>query len=320
MILARLKALLPSQSASLSDASDALEPARFCMDGSALDAAEIALLGGAIEHYRRGWEETGKTFLPTPLPLVRALSTIAARPVRAGEDKAEVALAAGRNALGWPSPHIAAPLAARQAMTELNIAWMEASGEDVQLETLRRLDSEPQRHAWVARAVFREGSRLTPAARERATSTLRRFLGDPAAPLAGHWLGTMAAGLLSDLADGEVQSAVQRARNTEGWRTFILDAIAGAAEPLERSTVWTYAVEQLLSLMQDTNISKQDRLNAALFALRRVSASRFVGRDALLARLAQVAAAPPFSEHLGLRRELRRLGLPVSSTAAGGGR
>jgi hypothetical protein len=323
VILARLKALLPSEPGSLSEVSDALDPARFRLDGSALDTAEVALLGGALAHYQKGSEEAGKTFLPTPLPLVRALSVIAARPVRPGEDEAEAALASGRNALGWPSPHVAAPLAARHVMTELNIAWMEASPEPVQLETLRRFDAEPQRYAWVARAIFREGSRLTPAARERATSTLRRLLDDPAAPLRGHWLGTMAAGLLSELSDDEVKRAVQSAQSAqngeESWRAFILDAIAGAAEP-ERSTVWIYAVEQLLSLMQDTSTSKQDRLNAALFALRRASASRFAGREALLTRLAQAAAAPPFSEHLGLRRELKRLGLPLPSTAAGGGR
>lgn len=324
VILARLKALLPSEPATPSEVSDALHPARFRLDGSALDAAEIALLGGALAHYRKGSEPTGKTFLPTPLPLVRALSAIAVRPVRSGEDEAEAALAAGRNVLGWPSPHLAAPLAARHVMTELNIAWMEACREAVQLETLQRFDTEPQRYAWVARAIFREGSRLTDAARERAASVLRRLLVDPAAPLGGHWLGTMAVGLLSDLSDEEVQRAAQSAQSAQNgeksWRAFILDAIAGAAESLERTAVWTYAVEQLLSLMQDTSVSKQDRLNAALFALRRASASRFAGREALLGRLAQVAAAPPFSEHVGLRRELRRLGLPLPSMGAGGGR
>ncbi|HZF56825.1 MAG TPA: hypothetical protein VE093_49760 [Polyangiaceae bacterium] len=322
-IAARLRALLPSRTAPLSDVADALDPARFRPDFSALNPAEIALLGGALEHYRKSWENTGKTFLPTPLPLARALAAIAARPVRPGEDEADTALAAGRNALGWPSPHVAAPLAARHLMTELNIAWMGAAGDDAQVETLLRFDAEPRRYEWVTRAVFREGARLTPTARKQATSTLRRLLREPAAPLGTHFLGTMTAGLLPDLSDEEVQRAVQSenwTQNAEDWRAFILDAIAGAAEPLGRSAVWTFALEQLLSLTQDTSASPKDRLNAALFALRRASAARFEGRDSLLSRLAQVAAAPPFTEHLGLRRELRRLGLSVPSTAAGGGR
>lgn len=323
-IAARLRALLPNRIAPLSDLSDALDPARFRPDGGALNPAEIALLGGALEHYRKSWEHTGKTFLPTPLPLVHALSAIAARPVRPAEDEAEAALTAGRNALGWPSPHVAAPLAARHMMTELKIAWMEAAGEDAQIETLQRFDAAPERYEWVTRAVFREGARLTPSARSRATSALRRLLSEPAAPLGKHLLGTMAVGLLSDLSDEDVQHAVQTengAQNTEeSWTAFILDALAGAAEPLGRSAVWTFALEQLLSLMQDAHIRPGDRLNAALFALRRASASRFEGRDFLLSRLAQAAVVPPFTEHLGLRRELRRLGLPLPSTAAGGRR
>lgn len=316
---AHLRALLPATPLPLPDDADALDPARFDGDGDGLDPAEIALLGGLLAHYRQGgWEEPGKVLLPTPLPLVHALQRMARRPVRAAEEEAEAALAAGRNALGWPAAHVAPPITARWLMTELRIAWIEQAGEEAQLDAIERLAREPGRYEWTAWAILREGEKLSPTARARAVAVLRGFLRGQAG-LSGQAAGAMAAGLLRELSEEEARAAAERASTAEeAWRPFVLDALAGAAEGLPRGApVWSDSIARLMDLATDTRLDTKTRLNAALFALRRASGSRMPEREEALERLAQVAGGPPFSEHAGLRRELRRLGV---SAAAGGKR
>lgn len=317
VLAANLRAVLHQAPTQPRDGADALDPARFSAAGDGLDPAEIAFLGGVIGHYRRGWG-SGQVLLPTPLPLVRALRRLAGRKVRSGEESAEEALAAGRDALGWGAPHVAPPLAARWIMTDLRIAWLEHLDEGAQLDALARLDRDPARFDWTAWAVHREGPALGPAARARALGAVRRFLGDGALP--GEMVGAMAAGLLSDLSDDEAISAAERASTAAAaWRPFVLDALAAAAELSIRIPVWEGAMERLLGVMMDVDLDDKVRLNAALFALRRTSGSRLAGRAEMLGRVAQAALGPPFSEHGGLRRELRRLGLS-GPVAAGGKR
>lgn len=319
MTAAHLRALLPETSSPPREDADALDPARFEADGDGLDPAEIALLGGLWAHYRQGGvDEPGKVLLPTPLPLVHALQRIARRAVRAGEEAAEDALAAGRNALGWSGRHVAPPIMARWLMTELRIAWVEQAGEAAQLDAIERLARTPPRYEWTAWAILREGQKLGPAARVRAVEVLRESLGGQEV-LSGQAIGAMAAGLLGALSEEEARAAAERAATAEeAWRPFVLEAIVAAAEELPHgASVWSYAIGKLVDVAADTRLERKTRLNAALFALRQASGSRMPGREVALDRLAQVASGPPVSELAGLRRELRRLGV---SAAAGGKR
>ncbi|WP_437780662.1 hypothetical protein [Sorangium sp. So ce1097] len=312
VLAAHLRARLPAVPLRVPDGADALHPARFSLDGAGLDVAEIAFLSGVLAHYQRPHDHT---LLPTPVPLIHALQRIASRAVRAAEEEADAALAAGHNALGWPEEYaIAPPLAARRLMTDLRIGWVAQVGEAAQRESIERFARDPIRHGWLAFALHREGQHLGPGARALAIDVFHAL--SRANQAEAHVLGTFGTGLLEGLSDTETDLLLGLAVSAEPlWRPFVIDALAGAAERIDRDVTWTRAIEHLLALMEDSNLDSKVRLNAALFALRRASASRLSGRDALLARIAAAAAGPPFSEHLGLRREIRRLGLPTQAAA-----
>lgn len=322
VLAAHLEASLPAEPTRLLEDADALHPARFATDDDGLDVAEIALLSGVLAHYLRPPEET---LLPTPVPLVEALQAIAGRPVREAEIEADEALAAGRNALGWPEGYsLAAPLAARRLMTELRIGWIAKVSESAQRDAIERFAADPRGNAWLAFALNREGQHLAPEARARAAEVFRALAKGMLASDAraedqveAHVIGTFGAGLLEALTDDDMpQILATAARSDSVWRPFVLDALAGAAERIERGPVFQRALDALLALMEDRALDEKARLNAALFAMRRASASKLPGRDALLGRIAAAAVAPPFTDHLGLRREIRRLGL-AAPVAAG---
>ncbi|KYF79632.1 hypothetical protein BE20_44410 [Sorangium cellulosum] len=312
VLAAHLRARLPAAPLPVPDAADALHPARFPLDGAGLNVAEIALMAGVLAHYQRPHDHT---LLPTPVPLVHALQQIARRPIRPAEEDADAALIAGHNALGWPEDYsIAPPLAARRLMTDLRIGWLAQIGEAAQSESIERFAKDPVRHGWLAFAVHREGQHLGPGARTLAIDVFRAL--SSACRAEAYVLGTFGTGLLEGLSESETDVIVSLAMNAEPlWRPFVIDALAGAAERIERGATWARAIEHLLALMEDGLLDEKVRLNAALFALRRASASKIAGRDALLARIAAVATAPPFNDHLGLRREIRRLGLPPPAAA-----
>lgn len=318
-LAAHLRSLLRSAPPSSLEGVDALHPARFTLDDSGLDAAEIAFMSGVLAHYAGDGEEI---LLPTPIPIVHALQSIAKRRARAAEEDADAALAAGRNALGWPIDYsISPPLAARKLMTNLKIGWIgkigedEQRGEEAQIDAIDRFARDPEHNQWLAFALLREGQRLGTSARTRAVTVFKCFLHDNDA-LPPHILGTFGAGLLDGLDDDGAHSILALASVADAlWRPFVADAVAGAAERLKRAGLWEEALEQLLALMADETLKEKPRLNATLFALQRASGSKLPGRNAFLGRVAALAANLPFSSHLGLRRELRRLGLSTTGSA-----
>jgi hypothetical protein len=320
ILVAHLRALLPAP-AVIAEGTDPLHPARFNFATDALDPAEMAFLAGVLSHYAG---DERPMLLPTPLPIVHALRRIAERPILEAEERAERTHATHASELGWPAPHVAPPLAARWLMTRRRIGWireMPEKAQQAQLDTIERLAREPARYAWVTEALFHEGDALTPSASHRAIEVFRTFFqGATSAPLPERQLATMAAGLLRGLEDDEIRRVADLAMVDEpGWKPFVLDALAMAAERNERHAILVHVLERLLDLVENTASDDRDRLNAALFALRRLSSMRLPERAAMLERLARAAVNPPFSAHLGLRRELRRLGLGGPIANAGGG-
>ncbi|WP_437525468.1 hypothetical protein WME79_38575 [Sorangium sp. So ce726] len=306
VLAAHLRARLPEEPLPVPRDADALHPARFTFDETGLDIAEVSFIAGVLAHYGRAQEHT---LLPTPVPLVHALQRIASHEVRNAEEEADRALVAGRNALGWPADYsIASALAARQLMTELRIGWLAQVDGAAQLDSIERFATDPTHHAWVAYAIQREGQHLRPAARARAVEVFRALANTRRAP--AHVLGTFGTGLLDEIIDDEAEGILDLAASADPqWRPFVVDALAGAAERLSRAEIWVRALDCLLDMMENRQLDDKTRLNAALFALRRASASKTLGRDAMLGRIASAAAIPPFSDHLGLRREIRRLGV-----------
>ena len=318
VLAAHLRARLPAEPQPLPEDADALHPARFSIDEHGLDVAEIAFMAGVLAHYQR---EHDRTLLPTPEPLVHWLQGLASRPVRDAEEKADQALAAGRNALGWPKDYSISPsLAARGLMTDLRIGWLAQAhvdaqtGFDAQLDSIERFARDPVRHAWCAFAVEREGQHLRSDVRGRAIEVFEALrAGGRAMP---HVLATFGTGLLEALTVDQVDQILElTSRADPKWRAHVVDALVGAAERARRDAVWARAVEQLIALMQDATLPEKVRLDAALFAMRRASASKHPARDLSLQQIATLAAAPPFTDHLGLRREIRRLGLSTQAAA-----
>jgi hypothetical protein len=306
VLAAHLQARLPTVQPPIPANADALFPGRFSLDDGGLDVAGTAFLAGVLAHYRR---EHDRTLLPTPVPLIHALQAIASRSVSMAEEAADAALAAGRNALGWPEGYpLALPLAARHLMTDLRIGWIAQVGEAAQIDSIERFAKDPGQHGWIAFAIQREGQHLGDDARARGVAVFRAL--SATGPTDARVVGTFGTGLLAGLTDEEADRILVLAIQTDPlWRPFVIDALAGASERLGRAGIWLRALDRLVALMEDMRVEDKTRLNAALFAMRRASASNLPGREALLGRLAAIAASPPFQDHLGLRREIRRLGL-----------
>jgi hypothetical protein len=211
-----------------------------------------------------------------------------------------------------------APVAARRLLTELRIGWLAHVAEDAQREAIQHFGAEPRRHDWLAVAIHRESQHLTPKALSQAVDVYRDLLGTTRAEV--HVLSTFATGILAGLGADEVSRIVDFASGSEvAWRPFVVDALAGAAERLKNGSLWTRAIDRLLEWMDDMTCDDKTRLNSALFAMRRVSASRIPDREVILQRIATRSTERPFSTHADLQTELRRLRL-VRPTSVGTGR
>lgn len=337
-LTARLRALLPEDFSSIPRWDDVLDPRRFGDGEQGLDLAELALVAGVTHHYRPSG--TPK-LLPTPLPLVHALHRVARRKLRPGEIEAEQCLARHRgevadtaseqssprpsNVLGWDAPHLAPPLLARWVMTDQRIGWMQEAPAEVVEECLDLFLRMPSRHAWVAFALYAEGSKLPSPLRQRAADVWKSILAQPDSgeegalkkELLGHAVLThMAAGVLEGLSDAEALQAVELASAASPeWRHRPLEGLAEAAERLGRDGPWRAAVDRLLEMAGEARLETQERLKAALLAMRRVSAKApdHPDRPPYLRKLAALVAQPPFSQSVAFRRELRRLGVGSSA-------
>ncbi|HVG59968.1 MAG TPA: hypothetical protein VNA24_15535, partial [Hyalangium sp.] len=333
-LTARLRALLPEDLASIPHRDDVLDPRRFGWGEQGLDLAEMALVTAAAQHYL---PEDIPKLVPTPLPLVHALRRIAWRKLRPSETEAEQCLARSHdqaagspeekksqtpgNVLGWSAPHIAPPLVARWVMTDQRLGWMHEAPAEIIQECLDLFAQSPSRHAWVAFALYAEGAKLEEPLRQRAVEVWRNVVaqvtpaddGTQKEELLEHAsLTHMAAGVLAGLSDEEVLRAIELASAASPeWRHRSWEGLADAAERLGREGPWRMAMDRLLKMASEAQIDTQERLKAALLALRRVSARSpdHPDRPPYLHKLAALVARPPFSQSVAFRRELRRLGV-----------
>jgi len=323
-LVARLLALLPVDVTVPADA-DPLHPGRFRLadgpDRNGLDLGDVAFVGAVAQHYRR---QAGAYLKPTPVPVVDRLVALASRTLDPAEEAAETHLhtsdpaTEATDGLGWGhrSLHVAPPLVARWLLSYLGVAWLHRAGEDAQRETLLRLGERPEAHEWATRAFHEEGPGLPPEVRAMGAATWRSLA--DAQTLRNRWLAMLAGGLLGDrgLDEAECLRAVGQAaapdpdlgQDETDWRPFVLGSLAQRAEAAGMTRAWAEAVDRLLDLMEHT-AETETCLNSALWALRRLA--RAGGPEALVrrTRFAELAADPPFSDHLGLRREMRRLRL-----------
>jgi hypothetical protein len=115
------------------------------------------------------------------------------------------------------------------------------------------------------------------------------------------------SGVLGALEPDEQLIVVKEASTAEAdWRPWLLGAVAEHSEheAVSRGT----ALDRLLVTMADATLDAGARLNAALVALRRISALEGKARTPWQERFMQRVNAPPHRGHVGLARELIRLG------------
>lgn len=317
-LAARLRSWLPRE---LPQAL--LRPAPLCLgryreDGLLL--TEVLLTEATAAHYLTAEGLARSALRPVPPPLTTALQRLAARPLRPLElDAQRVQDAAG---LAAPLP-IAPPLGARALLSWFKIPWLVAAPAAVQEET-RALYASPLllSNRWLHLALNVEGEALTAAPGLRALGVAlvtewRRWhehhQQGHAEPEARD-LALAAIGLLALFSPGEHAAILALClRAQDAWPPYLLDDLASAAERQAQPRLWHATQEALLAVAEDGQRQDALRLNAALFAVRRLSGSERPEREPLLARWATLVAGSPFREHPRLQRELRMLGHAVAN-------
>lgn len=298
---AELLALLPAAPPAI-DVDDPLHPARFGTGDLRIE--DVALVAGIWAHYGR----EGERLTPTPLPLVHVVRRLAGRPVTKGEREAEDSLARGvSNELGWTAPHVAPPWVARWLLTEWRIAWLSQASDAVVKECLEALRADA-RFEWFAYVWRGEGAALAEPLQHLALAVWREACARR--HMSGQALASMAVGLIAQLGDDDRALAFWAAMQaTEAWQPFLFDAWAEAALRKKNVELAEPALEQMLAVMREEDREVEVRLNAALLLLRRAASVRETEVGArYLRELAELSTGAPFREHMGLLRELRRLG------------
>lgn len=339
-LAARLRALLPSAASDIPSRDDVLDPSHFSDEGKGLDIAELALVAGAALHYNPEESQTHTKLLPTPLPLVHALRRVADRTLNPGERHVEALLArfrsgstenasakgnearpleSVRNALGWAAPHVAPPLVARWLLSHHRISWLAKVSSEVQRECLELFRQQPLRHAWLALAVFSEGQELEPEARTWVAEAWRSVLQTTRGGLGQRGeLALMAIGVLEQLSAEESERVTELVRSAAlDWRHRDFEALVEAAEKHGLAAPWRAGMDGLLEMCADESVDTENRLRAALLAMRRASLSSRPERGEYLQRLASVGSRAPFNQNVALRRELRRLGFSSAPDSKG---
>ncbi|MBI4819042.1 MAG: hypothetical protein HY791_22410 [Deltaproteobacteria bacterium] len=256
---------------------------------------------------------------PTPLALVERL-----RSITGVQTVHQLALAptAARclEELEWPRTAEATldavpAYAAAQLMTELKLDWLTKASPEVRSERFALL-AQPDRRWWLARALYVERHGLTSADREILVTwwTEQASKADRGEATEKRLLATVASAITPALTDEQLRVALALALGSDGrWPAFILDAYAESAISSGRLEAAALSLEALESVANGTTERKptdEDKLNAGLFALRRLSAAPAMpGHAARLRRLVGLFEHPPFRQHVGLRRELLRLKL-----------
>lgn len=295
----------------LTDPADPLDPARFGADRLRIE--DVALVAGVWAHYGPPGEH-----LPAPPPLASALRRLATRATNPAEHAAEAAYRRGEsNQLGWDAPYFAPTWLARWLLTQWRVRWLADADDAALAECLRGLEEDDATLQWLAYVWQAEGAGLSAAGRHASLMGWRALRGaaqsarGPRMPPQA--LVSMALGLV-DLLDADERAGVLAAIHDAPpeWRPFLLDAWAKAAQDIDDVPLATAARGTLVTLAGDPRLAAEIRRNAALMLVRRAVAARPTD-EASLRDLAGLAAHPPLSDHPGLLRELRRLGVLTTS-------
>lgn len=287
-LTARLSALLPSDPTP--DGRDVLAPAH--LESAHLPA--IAFLGAvsrlaAVPHLGG-----------LPVPIIDRLVEIADGEV-GGADRDDAP-----DGLGWlaQTRHADPALAARRLCTDLDVGWLGRVDPSAVRDTLGRLEANPTRFAWVAEALFKQRQSISEAITAHGAQVWRTLTEQE--DISHQTRVLLAVGVLGALEPDEQLIVVKEASTAEAdWRPWLLGAVA---EHSEHEIVRATALDLLLVTMADVTLEAGARLNAALVALRRISALEGKARTPWQERFMQRVNAPPHRGHVGLARELIRLG------------
>jgi hypothetical protein len=301
LLAVRLEALAGSPAAPTD--ADALAPARFTKDGLHLD--EVGFVSAVLAHYSQQ-----NHLLPPPSALIERLRELAQRPLRSGELEAEAAHRRRESALGWFGAEVplAPPLAARRVLTQLKLSWVGGLDHAAQHQAIELFDAAPRRYRWMAAAWRRE----PPAGHRHRLAEVWRSRSELDAPDRA-FLGIAA---LEALDEDDHRGLLASIQASGSWQVPLLDALAAEAQSSGSRHVAQDAVEALVALAENERTEPETRVNAAAYALSRsggASSADETARSVVLTRLQALLSKAPFREHVGLRRELRRLGFESAS-------
>jgi hypothetical protein len=327
----RLKATLPTEEPDFSARADIFAPGRFRDDGTGYDISEMSFLYGLWSHYFT--EADVPQLTPTPMPIVNALRRLASRTLNAFEAKLETdflnlslehdtkqtsaaAPSLTSNLFAFDSPSIAPPVLARTLLTINAISWFTDLPRPAQDETLTLLKSNPTRYNWFSFALYREVGDLSSTLREKCVDAWKAVadaIDEKFTVEQEYGIILLGTALIPefDVVDRErLLAIVSRAPVDNMSRAY--EKIASGADKVGNRDLWKRAMDSLMKMVEETgDVDPKDRLRAALLALRRLSATTTMERDAYLNRLAGLSGSSPFKDNIQLRRELRRLGVKL---------
>lgn len=129
LLAGRVEPLLQNEDCTARSA-DVLWPARFGRSEAQIDLGQLYALSALARVVdRSGLPET----------IVSTLLLLSGRATTAAEAAAETALRGGRDATGWPAPHVAPPLLALWLLHRGRVDWFRRVNEDVRRVVLREL-------------------------------------------------------------------------------------------------------------------------------------------------------------------------------------
>jgi hypothetical protein len=266
------------------------------------EMAPAHFVDAVAAHYER---EDGKCVMSTPIVIVNELQHIAS-----GVD--DVATSARKLLTyiqcGWIAnlgatelEFVPCPVVGFKGILRptTNTARRDAATADA----IARFVADPLQHQWFAFAVQQERGQLTSELRTLLAGTLK-VCADTADPRSRAYIGTA---ILQDMSDEQATALVDLASKLElAWGPSVVAGIADSARDASRIIVWTRAVEQLLTWMEDKTLPDKLRVNTMMCAMQQMNRAR---RTELMVRIAIVANEHPFVNEHRLRAELRRRGL-----------
>ncbi len=291
----RLEAMAPPE---LPGHADPLHPTHFA--SGRINLHDACLLAAIARHYAR---PPLTTLRPMPELLRDALRAIAAKSAPHQHSPPS------EDALGWCAllPQVQPPLAARLLLSHVGVPWISGMPDAVLAESAEWLVRSEDDPRWLVAALLREP---VPAKRTGPFVRVRR----EGSRLDAVTKAMLGVAVWDALDDAEHEAVVSEcAQVSASWAAWLLAEVAtraGADSP-HRSA----ALSQLFSVIQAPDTPADARLTGAMNLARNLDDSAAADAS-LLEKLVNLLGEPPFAEHLGLRRELRRLGRFVSRPVA----